>query len=225
MYKLSLLFIVLILFSCKQHKENSVSHMDDPNIEVDTYNPTEEEIKKQRLEDSINILRNTEILEKAKAIRNNGIYTDRATIIDILIDLDFLSGVKANVITLEQIVPDSNSEAHTYLKACEYRSTTTIEFISETSMFDDKALYPIAVTSNLDSDFYYIEKILVTKDGEEIEMTLKRITSEGKLSDDYIKSFMVYNYDFYVLEFYENSFATPASAYPLDIEECEEEER
>ncbi|MDY8136065.1 hypothetical protein [Aquimarina sp. 2201CG5-10] len=220
-----ILLLSILLISCKQNNKNVESNTDAYEVETDTYQPTEEEIEKLRIEDSINIIRNRELLEKESILKKNGVYTDREDLITILLKLDFISGVKANSVELNEIVPDSNNQEDIYLKSCKYKSNTSIEFIDSSSMFEDSSVYPIAITSNLDSDFYYIEKISVFKNGDEIEISLKRISTEGNISNEYIKPFMVYHYNYYVLEFYDKSFAVKSIVDSLEVEECDEPER
>lgn len=223
MYKYYFLFFVLSLLSCKQNSttENATNPYEIP---VDDYQLSEEELERQRIEDSINEATNSAILEATALFNTNGVYTDREDIITILLQLDFISGFKGGTATLEQIIPDPESEKDHYLKLCKHKSNTVIEFMNE-PMFDDPALYPIASTSNLDTDYYYIEKVTVNKDGDEIELSLKSISTDGSLEEYNINPFMVYRYDYYVLEFYDKSFAHESVVYHLEVEECEEEDR
>ncbi|MFD0962443.1 hypothetical protein [Pseudofulvibacter geojedonensis] len=217
-----LIIITIVLISCKENKKNTNSKVEKETyeVEVDSYQISEEESEKLRIEDSINIEINKKIIEKESILKKNGNYTDRDQIVNILIKLGFLSSFKANNVALKEIVlkPDSKD---VYWVPCKYKTKTTIEFNDR-----DSSPYLIASTSNLDTFYYYIDKISINKNGNEIEISLKSIAQDGSISDKYhIKPFMVYLYDHYVLEFNHKSFAIKSIVDSLKVEECDEPKR
>ena len=228
MYKYYLIIATILLVSCKENKKdnNIESDTETYEAEYDPYQPTDEELEQLRIDDSINIARNRAILEKESILKKNGSYTKSDDIVSLLIKLGFLSPFKANSIELKEIVPDPNSDGDTYLKSCIYKTNTTIEFFSSFNgeMKGDNP-NPTVITSNLDSEYYYVEKVTISKEGGEIEIGLKYMTPHGNVSNKGEKPFMVYMYDYYVLEFYDDSFAAQSIVDSLMVEECDEPER
>lgn len=80
--------------------------------------------------------------------------------------------------------------------------------------------------SNMDTFYYYIDKVFVLKEGREIEMHLQYMESLDKVSNKYQETWMIYKYDdFYVLEINNEMYAINSLVETFEIEECDEPER
>lgn len=178
----------------------------------------QEEQELKRL-DSIENSKKKQQKESESLLSKNATYTESKNKIAVLNALGFLEGDTE----LKAIVPDPNNTDR-FLKSCIYKSNNTVAFHTDNN--DSANISPIVSVSNMDTFYYYINKIFVFKEGREIEMHMQYMESTDEVSDKHQETWMISSYDnFYVLKINNKLYTIDSLVETFDIEECNEPER
>lgn len=227
----TLLLLACLFFSCKKntnHNTEPISIEQDINQvskdSISDSNEDTEEINGFSKEAFDDMVAEDTVLE-------NGTYTNREDLKDIISKLGFavFSRLEHNEDDPYLQLIELNEDKTAYMRACIHEDYDRMEFEIGSGKENQLSMYdiplPVISISNMDTNYYYMEKIFVFKEGEEIEMHLK-YTSVGEISDEYDAVMMVYRYeDITTVEFNNKVYATNTDAETLDIIICDEPER